>query len=105
MPAHQLVITHGAEQDIAEAKQWYEEQAGLGATFLSSIEVKLEFIELQPFAMPVITHNIRRSVVRRFPYNIYYSINGEFINIFAVWHGSRDQGRLISQLIQPKGDN
>ena len=99
MPGYQLVVTDGAELDVAEARQWYQEQAGLGAGFIASVGKQFEFIELQPFATPVVAHGIRRAVVARFPYNIYYAINGQFISILAVWHGSRDQGRLLSQLV------
>lgn len=81
-----------------KARQWYQAQADLGPAFVACIDKQLEFIELQPFATPVLPHGIRRSVVARFPYNIYYAINGQFINILAVWHGSRDQKRLLSQL-------
>ena len=98
MPGYQLVVTDGAELDIAEAQQWYQEQAGLGLAFVGRVGEQLEFIELQPFATPVVAHGIHRSVVTRFPYNIYYAINGQFINILAVWHASRDQELLLSQL-------
>lgn len=98
MPTYQLVITNHAELDIAEAFQWYEEQAELGTAFIACIGKQLDLIESQPFATPVVAYGIRRSVVTRFPYNIYYAINGQFIDILAVWHGSRDQQRLLSQL-------
>lgn len=98
MPGYQLVVTDGAELDIADARRWYQEQAGLGSAFVGCVGEQLEFIELQPFVTPVVAHGIRRSVVARFPYNIYYAINGQFISILAVWHGSRDQERLLSQL-------
>lgn len=98
MPGYQLVITDAAELDIVEARQWYQAQAGLGVAFINCVGEQLELIELQPFATPVIAHGIHRAVVTRFPYNIYYVINGQFINILAVWHGSRDQLSLLSQL-------
>ena len=98
MSIYRLVITDGAEGDIAEARQWYQEQAGLGSAFVACIGKKLEHIEFQPFAAPIVAYGIRRSVVTRFPYNIYYAINGEFVDILAVWHGSRDQERLLSQM-------
>jgi len=98
MPAYQLVITDGAELDIAEACQWYQEQAGLGSSFVACIDKQLEFIAFQPFATPIVAYGIRRSVITRFPYNIYYATNSEFIDILAVWHGRRDQRYLLSQL-------
>ena len=74
MPAYQLVITDSAELDIAEARRWYQEQAGLGSAFIACIGKQLESIEFQPFAAPVVAHGIRRSVITRFPYNIYCAI-------------------------------
>jgi plasmid stabilization system protein ParE len=103
MPAYQLVVTDDAEFDMAKARQWYEEQAGLGSAFLACIDKQLAFIESQPLATPIVAYGIRRSVVTRFPYNIYYAINDGYINILAVWHGSRDQARLLSQLGATKG--
>jgi plasmid stabilization system protein ParE len=104
VPVYQLVITDDAELDIAEARQWYQEQAGLGSAFVACIDQQLEFIGFQPFVTPIVAHGIRRAAVIRFPYNIYYAINGEFINILAVWHGSRDQGRLLSQIAEAGGE-
>ncbi|MEK6787971.1 MAG: type II toxin-antitoxin system RelE/ParE family toxin [Pseudomonadota bacterium] len=104
MPGYQLVITDAAELDLVEARQWYQEQAALGLAFIGCVGEQLELIERQPSANPVIAHGIRRAVVTRFPYNIYYAINGQFISILAVWHGSRDQHRLLSQLTGIDGD-
>lgn len=104
MSDYQLVITDGAEFDIKEAQQWYQDQAGLGLAFIQCVGEQLEFIERQPFATPVIAHGIRRSVVPRFPYNIYHAINGRFISILAVWHGSRHQEHLLSQLTDTSGN-
>ena len=98
MPAYQLVVADDAELDITEAWQWYQERAGLGTAFAGCVGQQLEFIQRQPFATAIVAHGIRRSVVTRFPYNIYFSINGQFVNILAVWHGSRDQERLLSQI-------
>nr|VFJ53675.1 MAG: hypothetical protein BECKDK2373C_GA0170839_104011 [Candidatus Kentron sp. DK]VFJ57428.1 MAG: hypothetical protein BECKDK2373B_GA0170837_106617 [Candidatus Kentron sp. DK] len=71
MPSWQLVITDEAASDIADARRFYQERAGLGAAFVSEIEKQLQFIELYSEARPKITHGIRRSAVKRFPYNIY----------------------------------
>lgn len=93
---HRLVITDEAELDIAEAYRWYEEQAGLGRTFLDAVGIQLGMIQSHPFACAAIAYEVRRSVIRRFPYNLYYAVNGEFIDILAIWHGSRDQERLLA---------
>lgn len=90
----QLVITDEAGADIADAVLWYEEQAGIGADFVTALDQRLTFIEQQPLAIAVVDHGIRRAVVARFPYNVYFTVNGRFIDVLAVWHGSRDASLL-----------
>lgn len=96
MSFHQLVITAEAERDLAEAFCWYQEQARLGAAFLSAVGKQLEHIAANPFACPVIAHGVRRAVVQRYPFNVYYAVNGEFVDVLAVWHGRREQQRLLA---------
>ena len=95
MPTYRLVVTSEAELDLAEGHSWYEEQAGLGYEFMSAVDSQFEFIESQPLACLAVAHGIRRSVIKRFPYIVYYAISGEIIDILAVWHGSRNQEQLL----------
>ncbi|MDH4457968.1 MAG: type II toxin-antitoxin system RelE/ParE family toxin [Nevskia sp.] len=90
----QLVITGEAEADIADAIRWYDQQAGIGADFIAALDQRLTFIEQQPLAVAEVDHGIRRAVIARFPYNIYFIVNGRFINVLAVWHGGRDARKL-----------
>lgn len=96
MPSHQLIVTAEPELDFAEAFCWYQEQASLGAAFMSDVGKQFEHIASFPFACPVVAHGVRRAVVQRYPHNVYYSVNGEFVDVLAVWHGSRDQRRLLA---------
>ena len=96
MPSHQLIVTAEAELDLAEGFCWYQEQALLGAAFIFAVGKQFEHIASFPFACPVIAHDVRRAVVKRYPYNIYYSVNSQFVDVLAVWHGSRDQERLLA---------
>jgi plasmid stabilization system protein ParE len=94
----QLVITDEAEADIRDAFRWYDEQqAGLGARFVDAIGQRLAFIEQQALAITIVDHDIRRAVVSRFPYHIYFTVNGRHANILAVWHGRRDSSALTSR--------
>lgn len=92
----QLVITGEAEADIEDAIRWYDEQAGIGADFIAALEWRLTFIERQPLAVAVVDHGIRRTVIDRFPYNLYFIVKGRFVTVLAVWHGSRDATGLIA---------
>ncbi|MDP3293923.1 MAG: type II toxin-antitoxin system RelE/ParE family toxin [Nevskia sp.] len=102
MGSFRLVITDEAETDIDDAFRWYQEQAGLGSDFLDALEERLRFIEHQPLALAEVSDGIRRSVVVRFPYHIYYMVNGRFIDILAVWHGSRDTVSLAMRVVDAR---
>ena len=66
--------------DIAEACVWYEgRRAGLGEEFLSSVEACLESIRRWPEIYPVVYESYRRSLVRRFPYAVFYERSGAVV--------------------------
>jgi len=85
-----LVLRRAAKRDLAEARQWYEERrAGLGQEFLSCIETTLSVISSYPYGFPRTDPRVRRATVDRFPYGIFYSIDGETIRVLAVLHNAR----------------
>jgi plasmid stabilization system protein ParE len=79
-----------AEADLAEARRWYEERRqGLGADFLLCVEDALEKIRRNPAIYPVVYKDVRRAVVRRFPYGVFYRVVGQRIIVLGVFHGRR----------------
>lgn len=83
-----------AEDDLAEASSWYERQLpGLGKEFLDTVLTSLEFISENPNQYPEIHKNVKRALLPRFPFGIYYRIEDKFILVFAVMHGSRNPRR------------
>jgi len=86
------VILHPrAERDIKTAYVWYESrQPGLGKEFLTSVRQKLESIQTFPESAAIIHKNIRRAVVPRFPYLVFYLIEQTRIMVLAVLHTSRN---------------
>ena len=86
-----LVITPEAEQDLAEAKVWYEKQReGLGDEFLLCLEESLDRICRIPLAATEVFQGVRRVVVRRFPYGVFYRVEEDQIAVVAVYHSRRD---------------
>jgi toxin ParE1/3/4 len=80
-----------AEQDLAEAGTWYEEQQpGLCGRFLSEVEASLERVADNPHMYAVVEEDIRSCGLRRFPYLLYYRLLDDRIEVLAVLHGSRD---------------
>ena len=96
MPQYRLSIRAEAEMDIAEAYAWYEEQAQLGGALIAAVDERLLQLLAQPFACTLIAHDIRRAVVQRFPYNIYYTVMDDCLDILAVWQGRRNQEHWLN---------
>lgn len=58
-----------ALKEIEEAWQWYESRReGLGNDFVLCVEESLEKISRNPKLYPTVHKEIRRALIRRFPY-------------------------------------
>ena len=83
-----------ADQEVQSARQRYEEQRpGLGIEFANAIDEVVERISSNPLAFPIVHSEIRRAVVRRFPYGIYFRVLEDQIVVTAVMHGRRHPRR------------
>lgn len=79
-----------AEQDVAEAAQWYEaNEPGLGAQFVDQVQSTINTIAEQPSAFTEIHKSVRRALVRRFPFGVFYQLDKDGVMVIAVLHGSR----------------
>jgi toxin ParE1/3/4 len=59
---------------------WYErEEPGLGFQFLAELRAAYELIVDHPVGYQDIRSGIRRALTRRFPYAVYFSVEGETI--------------------------
>jgi len=86
-----MIIRPEAEADLANARDWYEGQrAGLGAEFLLCVEEVLERIGRMPEMYAVVYHSARRALTRRFPYAVYYCIEGDDVVVLGILHTHRD---------------
>lgn len=98
--AGSLIVTPEAELDISEAYIWYEgRRPGLGEEFLSALEASVESIRRHPEMCAVVYDSYRRSLIRRFPYAVFYEYAREGdIVIYAVLHTSRDPRKWRERL-------
>ena len=85
------VIQHpDATAELTEAGQVYERKVPtLGAQFLEAVDEAVEVIVLAPDRWSVIEDDVRRFLMARFPYAIYYRILPDHIRILAFKHHSR----------------
>lgn len=74
-----------AEIELNDASIFFEnEREGLGLRFLSATQAAVTHIQVHPQASPIIIKDIRRKVLRKFPYSIIYSIKPDRIRILAI---------------------
>jgi len=86
-----LRLTPEAELDLGEAHLWYHRQApDRAANFLASVNACLAAIQRHPQASTRVDPTMRRALVRRFPYAIFYEIEPREIVVYGVFHGARD---------------
>jgi len=95
----QIRFLREAEIELAEARLWYSLQGeGLDVALMKRVDQALNAIVAAPLSYPVVYRNLRRVVVRQFPFAIFYEAIGNEIIVFAVYHSRRDPKRLISRL-------
>jgi plasmid stabilization system protein ParE len=93
-----LVIRPAAESELTEAYRWYEAQRqGLGLEFLFSVEAALAFILRTPELHPLVHKQLRRALIRRFPFGIFYVVDEDAIHVLAVFHGKRNPKRWMER--------
>jgi len=70
-----FIVRLRAERDIQSTFAWYEsQQRGLGDEFLSAIRQRLETVRSFPESASVVYRDVRRVVVSRFPYVVFYVV-------------------------------
>ena len=85
-----VVLTLEAEADFDTAADWCEEQASLGAKFTAQVREALKLIGRTPELHAVLHRGIRRAKVQKFPYNVYFRVQVDRVEVIAVLHGRRD---------------
>jgi toxin ParE1/3/4 len=70
---------------------WYEDRSpGLGTEFMLALEACLARIQRHPDAFPIAHEGLRRALLRRFPYGVFYLSAGAQVTVYAVFHAKRD---------------
>lgn len=85
-----LIYHPDAEAELLEALRSYEaKDRGLGDRFLHEFDAAITSIQASPDRWRVVEHDVRRFLMRRFPYGIYYRAEGDELRILVVKHHSR----------------
>jgi len=83
-------ISQKAFFEIEEAKEYYNlQQNNLGDTFKSDLKDSIENIKNFPNLYPNITDDMKRCILHRFPYSLFYTLKEDVILILSVAHQHR----------------
>lgn len=89
-----LSVNPQAEEETQKAAKWYEnESQGLGAAFLELVEQTLTAISENPLRFPLVYRDIRRALLKRFPYGVFFRVRANRIRVLSIMHLSRDSSR------------
>ena len=91
MTAYTLLISDDAEDDINDAIEWYRlANSGLETKFIKTVEACLESVSRNPDQYPIVYKDVRRALLRKFPYGVFYFVFDDTVVIQACFHTSRN---------------
>ena len=89
--SREVVFRVVARNEYDAAVAWYEkERSGLGLAFQVAVDEALSRIAAHPTIFRLVRGPVRRAVLKRFPYTIYFLAELDRVVVLAVYHGSRD---------------
>jgi len=93
-----IEILDAAQDDLIQGFRFYEDrEPGLGSYFLDCLISDIDSLLLFGGIHPVIFGH-HRCLSKRFPFAIYYSLEGELIRVFAVLDCRRSPSWLRARL-------
>ena len=85
-----VAFRSSADAQLVAAKGWYDQQRkGLGDEFARSLESAINRVARNPFAAPVVYANVRRVLLKRFPYSVFYTTDANTLLVLSCLHTRR----------------
>ena len=93
-----------AEREHLESIAYYESrERGLGASYLTSFESAMEQVCIAPYRYPVVRRpDVRRVLLKRFPYAVLFREVDGVVQILAVAHPSTSSRLLGREAMRSK---
>ena len=91
-------VLESAMEDLREGWEFYERSsAGLGNYFLDCIHADVQSLRI--FAgIHEMAEGFHRMLVKRFPFAVYYLVEGESVDVYAVLDCRRDPEWIVKRL-------
>jgi len=94
----EIRLLESAKEDLREGWKFYEQNAaGLGDYFLDCMNVDVQ--SLKVFAgIHEMSEGFHRMLAKRFPFAVYYLIEHELIDVYAILDCRRDPDWIVKRL-------
>lgn len=87
-----------AEQDLEDGQAFFERQSpGLGGYFVRRLLEDLRALRTTA-GIHAIEHGYFRAISERFPYKIYYKVEGTYVMVVAIVDSRRDPAAIRDDL-------
>lgn len=86
-----VVLDPEAREEFDDGYGYYERRRpGKGEEFADAFQVVLDRISVNPRAHQLVFGNVRRGVVRGFPYCVHYREESDRGRVISIFHTSRN---------------
>lgn len=91
----EIIFLPSASMELLEAQHWYDRQVPhLGDRFNSAVADIVARIGRNPQQFPIVRTDMRRALLRTFPYALIFKVEADAIYVVACPHTSRDPQRI-----------
>ena len=86
-----VVYRRTVGRDLAGGFGYYEGQSeGLGEKFLAAVDSAFDAIERYPEMFSRVYGEVRRTLVSKFPYTVFFRVESKRVVVLTVLHTARD---------------
>lgn len=87
----EVILRPAAERDVREAHSWFNDiSPALAEQFTSAVDQAITSAAENPLAFQLLHRSLRRVLLRRFPYALFFIVEQTRIIVIGVLHQSRD---------------
>ena len=93
-----IIFTKRASQDLQEILDYYNRGAPHATqAFLREFIAAVDFVAENQKASPIAFSKVRKKVLPKFPFNIFYSVKEKKMEVVVarIWHQKRNPKALI----------
>jgi plasmid stabilization system protein ParE len=97
-PRPALVLAPRAVHELRSVARWYDRQRpGLSVDFLQALDDTFAQVREGPTRFRAVRGEVRRALVTRFPYGVFFVEDAARVVVLAVLHSRRDPRRWPSR--------